>query len=97
MISDILADAVADIRSYQADSEWMYAGLAEAINSVCEVMGAMQHYLDTAPAPPLMESFDRLRVAIGQLDLSAVQAARQGLIEEWRKASRRHQCSHSEK
>lgn len=86
MISDVLSDAMGEIRVYQRDRDTNYACLAPAINTVCGVMDSLRQYLDTPPAPFLRVPLQDLEVAIGSLDLSVIRAARQRLLEDWRKA-----------
>jgi hypothetical protein len=84
MISDVLSEAVVEIRTYQ-DRDTGYASLAPAINTVCEVMDALRQYLDSPPAPFLREPLHALQAAIGRLDVSVIRAARHRLAEDWRK------------
>ena len=86
MISDTLFEARDEIRHYQREWPDNYASLAPAINTVCEVMDAMRHYLDTPPVPFLRAVLHDLQAAIGRLDLSVVRAARERLFEDSRKA-----------
>ncbi len=49
MISDVLFEAIDDIRSYQADMPQVYDGLSEWINRVVAEMKALQDHLDFPP------------------------------------------------
>lgn len=89
MISDVLSEAVSEIRPYQSNSDIMYADLAKAINVVAEVMDSLRHYFDTPPFPFLHDGLQDLQMAIAGLDLSEIRTARQKLTEDWRTAGPR--------
>jgi hypothetical protein len=55
MISDVLSDAVAEIRQYQRDFPEVYDSLKLEIAHVIEVMEELRRYLDTPPAEDLKE------------------------------------------
>lgn len=86
MISDVLSDALTEIRAYQQDSESIYDDLKQAITAVCEVMDALRQHLDTAPAPALHDALQGLQAAIGRLDLVEIRDARKRLVEAWQEA-----------
>lgn len=88
MISDVLSDAVDEIRHYQREWPDNYSPLDPAIKTVCEVMDALRLHLDTPPGPPLREPLHDLQTAIARLDLSVIRAARRKLLEDWRKSGR---------
>lgn len=81
MLSDVLYEAVSDIREYQKDG---YSGCKGAIDRACEVMDRLRQYFDSPPAPVLRESLAQLLVAIEELDLSRINSAGENVMEVWR-------------
>jgi hypothetical protein len=53
MISDVLFEAIADIRQYQKTSPDAYDEISEQIDAVVQTMHSLLEYLD---APPVMDT-----------------------------------------
>ena len=87
MISDILYDARKEIEEYQADGAfyWRYESLREEIGVVKELMEALQMRLDCVISilPESASHEDRFRAAMRQVNLAAVRAWKEALLE-WR-------------
>ncbi len=79
MISDVLSDAVHEIRDYQRTTDWMYGDWRDEIEVVLDLMGSLRACLDTAPIPSLLPSLEKVRASIRQVDLAGVREARQRL------------------
>jgi hypothetical protein len=85
MISDVLADAVAKIRGWEAEAPAWYTRSASAINHVVVLMDELRGYFDGRPycvGPELRDLNEDVRRAIAALDISKVVAARDRLDAE---------------
>ena len=81
MISDVLADAISDIESYQTEMPESYAGFGVEIDIVKVVMEGMQIILDSPPGQS--DEFENLveeqRSAIRVIDVARLVATRDRL------------------
>jgi hypothetical protein len=75
MISDVLSDAVCEVRRYQQELPGAYESSSGEIRVVLEVMDALRRLFDAPPDPALRPAREALGAAVRQLDLSAVRAA----------------------
>ena len=74
MISDVLADALSQIREYQRECPH-HDSHSTAINAVCETMDSLCRYFFTIPGPAVASERNDLLMAIGNLDLSAIKVS----------------------
>jgi hypothetical protein len=82
VISDVLSDAINEMRDYQHEMPDSYADLGDEIGVVTTVMEALRICLDT---PPVLSEehgtlVEDLRLAIAKVDVREVQAARNRLL-----------------
>lgn len=83
MISDVLSEAKDEIEQYQKGFPEVYAPFTNEIQTVLEVMGALQRRFDTPPHLGLSSDLHALGTAIRQLDLSAIRSAQQRLFGDF--------------
>lgn len=83
MISDVLSDASAAIKEYQADFSDSYADAEQEIASVTVLMDALRLCFDSPPtcSAEHKKLLDELAAKIRNLDLSAVKLAKDRLLQ----------------
>lgn len=87
MISDVLHEAVAEIKRYQQSLPQCYDGLRVEIGKVTAAMDALRTWLDCPPTkgmyPRYEEALGRLRAEIAGLDVEPLLGAVDDLKASW--------------
>jgi len=78
MVSDVLAEAIIDIKDYQKTMPDSYECLGGELDAVTTVMDIMRLYLDTEPhlVQRHAEVFDKLRAMLLSIDVASMKAMR---------------------
>ena len=80
MISDVLADAVENVREYRRSYPVAYANLAQEIDNTVAVMDGLRTVLDAAPGI-LEAEVEQIRAALRSLDVSPITTAKDHLVK----------------
>jgi hypothetical protein len=86
MISDVLCQAIVDLRDSEEGSPSRYQAVAKEVQAVTTVMQTLQRYLDYPPLPPptlpaYLEKHDALRESVRRLDVTEIETSTKDLME----------------